>query len=149
MRAIRPKVTMINPAMRLIQVIVFCPTFLRKNVTPSLKINHHRVAPIKIPVTRTAASANFSDTSTSPRPAKTAIKDRIVSGFERVKKKVEMKSERIERWATLPFVTSAVLAKKVLIPRKIKKQPPSKWIQKCCAVRKSDTNVKLNAAIMP
>jgi hypothetical protein len=88
---------MIIPAMRLIQVIVFWPTFFRKNVTPSLKMSHHRQAPKKMPVTRRAASRYFSEIFTSPKPAKTAIKEKMVKGLERVKKKVDIKSERKER----------------------------------------------------
>ena len=128
MRAARPKATMIMPAIRLIHDIVFALTFFRKKVTPSLKISHQKEAPKKIPVTRVAASTCFSDTLTRPSPAKTATKERRVRGLEMVKKNVETKSERKDRWGTLAGGTSVVVAKKVFTPKKSKKHPPSKWM---------------------
>ncbi len=149
MRAARPKVTMTKPAVRLIQDMVFLPTFLRNEVTPSLRISHQKEDPRKMPVTRMAASVIFSETFTRPRPANTAMKEKMVRGLDRVRKKVETKSENSDLWTTWFVGTSEVPAKKVLEPRKIRKQPPRRWNQNFCSVRKSETSVRLKAAMRP
>jgi len=72
-------------------------TLLRKRVVPSLTRSHQRQAPQKIPNTKRDASKYFSETLTRPKAAKIARKEIAVSGFERVRRKVETKSEMRER----------------------------------------------------
>lgn len=114
---------MVRPAIRLIQTMALCVTFLRKSVIPSLKRNHQSAEPEETPKTR-KISCKAVGWTVILNVAKIAMKESMVIGFVSVRKNVEKKSDK-KVLLSIPFIFSLGLEKKILAPTKSKKTPPT------------------------
>ena len=76
------------PDARLIITIDFCDNFPQINLMVPLKISHQMVEPKNTPLTSETAKS-YSTVFTKPKPAKTAVKNKMVMGLDIVRKKEE------------------------------------------------------------
>lgn len=88
--ASKPKLTMIVPEIRLIQIMVSRLTIIRKEPVRTLNENHQMLDPRKIPKTMLlAARLSLGWLFTIPKPAKIAAKEMMVIGLVSVRNRVD------------------------------------------------------------
>src|SRR5579884_1165817 len=88
-RASNPKIAITPPEILLIQNSQAGVNLRRRRLRLPVRKHHQSVEPEKTPRTTSAAERKLWVVAPTPRPAKTAAKERIVSGFVRVRRKVE------------------------------------------------------------
>src|SRR5262245_45068783 len=142
-----PKRKITAPEMRFTQTSAAGRKRERSNVTPLLNDSHHSADPTKTPRTSTPA-ASVEPLLATPNPAKIAAKERIVVGFVKVSRNVELYAPA-RLFAVAFAATVAGLAKNVRAPRYSKKTPPISRSQNCSAISRLESAVSPKAAIAP
>ena len=84
---------MIKPDILFIHLILELMIFKRKEPTIDDNRIHHKVDPIKTPKMRTKGDSILTEWSNRPKPEKIAVKEIIVIGLDKVRRKVVMKLE--------------------------------------------------------
>src|SRR5262245_48630211 len=111
----RPKRRITTPEIRFTQTSAAGRKRERSSVTLPLSSSHHNADPRKTPATSTVA-ASVDPLLATPNPAKIAAKERMVVGFVRVSKNVEVYAPA-RLFAVAFAATVTGLAKNVRAPR--------------------------------
>ena len=119
-----------------------------KYATMELNINHHSAEPVNTPNIMAVEDVKSDVPEASPRPAKIAVNDNIVTGLVRVKKKVEIKLFKRPLLATFASFVAGLL-RNDLIPRYNKNRPPISFMTNSCEVKIDEIAIMPKPATAP